>query len=120
MSELPIPLSNYLHLIRERKTPYYDVLRYVIADMEKYYVALEYPVDVIYTINPRQLQQRMEEKIPSNKLTTLNITRVILATVHGSKLRKDEDYYITKSSGGRRNYHIKLNPTVLAALRRNL
>src|SRR3972149_210060 len=117
MSELSIPLSNYLYLIHKRKSPYYDLLQYVIADMERHYVALEYPVDAIYTINPRQLLKEIGEKIPSDKLTTMNIARVILAAVYGSKLRKDEDYYVTKSSGGRRNYHIKLNQNVLSALR---
>jgi len=120
MSELPIPFSNYLYLIRKRKSPYYDLLRYLIADMERHYVTLEFPLETIYTINPRQLQKQIEEKIPSDKLTTMNIARVILAAIYGSKLRKDEDYYVTKSSGGRRNYHIKLNQNVLSALRSNL
>lgn len=120
MSELPIPFANYLYLIRKRKSPYYDLLRYVIADMERHYVTLEFPAEAIYTINLRQLQKEVAEKMPSDKLTTMNIARVILTALYGSKLRKDEDYYITKSSGGRRNYHIKLNSTVLSALQGNL
>src|SRR3990170_435891 len=106
MSELPVPLSNYLHLIRKKKSPYYDLLRYVIADMERRYVVLEYPMDVVYTINPRQLQKEIADKIQSEKLTPMNIVRVILAALHGSKLREDEDYYVTTSAGGRKNYHI--------------
>lgn len=117
MSEVPIPLSNYLHLIRKRKNPYYDLLRFIIADMERHYLELEYPRDVIYTINPRRLQKEMQKKIPSEKLTTINVARTLLAVLLGSKLRKGEDYYVTTSSGGRRNYHIKLNEAVLSTLR---
>lgn len=120
VSELPGPFANYLSLIQNRKRPYHDWLRYIIADMESYYASLEYPEGTIYTINPRQLLQKMKKKIPDDKLTTTNLIRVLIAALHGSKLREEEDYYITKSSGGRRNYHIKLNASVLSALQRHL
>lgn len=114
MSEIPIPFSNYVGLIRQRKSPYYELLQYVITDMERHYITLEYPSSVIYTINPRLMQKEVERKIQSDKLTTINITRVILAAIYASKLRKDEDYYVTTSSGGRKNYHIRLNSAVLS------
>jgi len=75
---------------------------------------------VIYTINPRRLKEEIEEKIPSDKLTTINISRTILALLYGSKLQKDEDYYITTSSGGRKNYHIKVNHNILSMFRMHL
>lgn len=120
MSDIPIPLSNYLNLIHKKKSPYYDLLRYIVADMERQYVALEYPVDMVYTINPRRLQKEAKAKIESEKLTTMNVARTILAILIGSRLKKGEDYYVTTSSGGRRNYHIRLNSAVLATLRSNL
>jgi hypothetical protein len=120
MSELPIPLSNYLQLIRKKRSPYYDLLQYVISDMERRYMALEYSGGDVYLINPRTLLKQVEEKIPSDKITTVNIGRVMLAALRGSNLRKGKDYYVTTSSSGRKNYHIKLNSAVLAALRSNL
>jgi len=38
MSEIykvPIPLSNYLDLIKKKRSPYYDLIQYLIADMER-------------------------------------------------------------------------------------
>jgi len=66
------------------------------------------------------LKNEIEEKIPSEKLTTINIARTVLALMYGSKLEKEEDYYVTTSSGGRKNYHIKVNRNVLSTLRMQL
>jgi hypothetical protein len=106
--EIPIPLSNYLRLIERKRSPYYDLVEYIIADMERQHKDRTHPA-TIYTINPRRLKEKVEETIPSEKLTTINISRTILALLYGSKLEKDEDYYVTTSSGGRKNYHIKVN-----------
>lgn len=117
--QIPIPLSNYLSLIRRRKSPYYDLILYILADMERKHRSGPNS-SIIYTINPRQLKEEIEEKIPSEKLTPINISRTILAFLYGSKLRKDEDYYVTTSSGGRKNYHIKVNQSILSALQTHL
>ncbi len=118
--QIPIPLINYLHLIEKKKSPYYDLVRYLISDMENKAKSGQLPHEVIYTINPRRLKEEIEEQIPSEKLTTINISRTILALLYGSKLQRDEDYYVTTSSGGRKNYHIKVNSTILSNLRMRL
>ncbi|UCE95433.1 MAG: hypothetical protein JSV51_06810 [Candidatus Bathyarchaeota archaeon] len=117
--QVPIPLINYLRLIERKKSPYYDLICYIISDMENRYARTPHDSD-IYTINPRRLKQEIEEKIPSKKLTTINISRTILALLYGSKLEKDEDYYVTTSSGGRKNYHIKVDHNILSTLRMHL
>ncbi len=123
MSEIyrvPIPLINYLNLIERKRSPYYDLICYLISDMEENYKHRHPHKSIIYTINPRLLKKEIEDEIPSKKLTTINISRTILALFYGSKLQKDEDYYITTSSGGRKNYHLKVNSNILSSLRMQL
>lgn len=121
LSEIPIPFLNYLYLIRDRKSPYYEVIEYILKEMETYYRrAGSNTTEVIYSINPRRLQREIEEKVKSEKLTTINISRTILALLYGSDLKKDKDYYVTTSSRGRRNYHIRVNAATLMTLRRLL
>ena len=117
--QIPIPLSNYLSLIEKKQSPYYDLILYILADIERTYKAAPHN-GVIYAINPRQLKEEVDRKIPSDKLTTINISRTILALLLGSKLQKDEDYYVTTSSGGRKNYHIKVTSAVLSSLQMHL
>ncbi|MGB9134868.1 MAG: hypothetical protein WCC63_04720 [Candidatus Bathyarchaeia archaeon] len=119
VQQIPIPLSNYLGLIERKQSPYYDLLLYILADLERTYKNAPQH-GTIYTINPRQFKEEVERKISSNKLTPINISRTVLALMYGSKLRKDEDYYVTTSSGGRKNYHIKVTPTVLSSLQMHL
>jgi hypothetical protein len=119
VQKIPIPLSNYLGLIERKQSPYYELLLYILADMER--TRKNAPYDgSIYTINPRQLKEEVERKISSDKLTPINISRTILALMYGSKLKKDEDYYVTTSSGGRKNYHIKVTRTVVSSLQMHL
>jgi hypothetical protein len=117
--QIPIPLSNYLNLIEKKQSPYYDLILYVLADIERTYKTAPRN-SVIYTINPRQLKEKVDRKISSDKLTTINISRTILALMLGSKLQKDEDYYVTTSSGGRKNYHIRVTSNVLSSLQMHL
>jgi len=118
--QIPIPLINYLNLIERKRSPYYDLIRYLISDIEENYKHRHPHNSIIYTINPRLLKKEIEDEIPSKKLTTINISRTILALFYGSKLQRDEDYYITTSSGGRKNYHIKVNSSILSLLRMQL
>ncbi len=117
--QIPIPLSNYLNLIERKKSPYYDLILYILSDMEKNYKKGHHN-SIVYSINPRRLKEEIEEEIPSEKLTSINISRTILALLYGSSLRKDEDYYVTTSSGGRKNYHIKVNRSILSTLQMHL
>lgn len=117
--EVPIPLANYLRLIERKRSPYYDLVEYLINDMERAHKKAPRQ-SIIYAINPRRLKEEIDEKIPDDKLTPINISRTVLAMLYGSKLEKDEDYYVTTSSGGRKNYHIKLNNSILSNLRMHL
>lgn len=112
-SDIPIPLVNYVELIRNRRSPYYDVVHHILNDMESRYRTTGQKSEVVYTINPRILQEEIEKKINDERLTTVNICRSILALLYGSKLSEEKDYYVTTTSGGRRNYHVKVNDRTL-------
>lgn len=117
---IPIPIINYLHLIERKESPYYDLILYIVSDMERNLKRADLNHGIIYTINPRQLKKEINEKIPAPKLTPINISRTILALLYGSELQKDDDYYVTTSSGGRKNYHIKITKSNLSLLRMHL
>ena len=116
-SEIPNPICNYVNLIKERRTPYYDVIKYILLEMEHHYLRAG-GSEIIYTINPRRLQEEIEDKVKSEKLTTVNISRTILALFYGTNLKRDEDFYVTTSSRGRKNYHVKLNSRTLNTFKR--
>jgi len=116
-SEIPNPICNYVNLIKERKTPYYDVIKHILLEMEHHYLKAG-KTEVIYSINPRRLQEEIEDLIKSEKLTSVNISRTILALFYGTNLKKDEDFYVTTSSRGRKNYHVKLNSQTLNTFKR--
>jgi len=117
--DIPIPLVNYVELIRRRKSPYYDIVQFLLRDMEIRYEKWQ-GSEVVYTINPRILQEEIERRVKDEKLTTVNVCRTILALLHGSKLREEKDFYVTTTSGGRRNYHVKVNTYTLSSLSRFL
>jgi hypothetical protein len=118
ISDIPIPLVNYIRLIKYHKSPYYDIVQHIMKDMEMHYKRTGHGFETIYTINPRVLQDEIEKKVESEKLTTVNICRTILALVYGSKLREEDDFYVTTTSRGRRNYHIKVNTHTLNSIHR--
>jgi len=111
--DIPIPLVNYINLIKYHKTPYYDIVQHILKDMEMHYERTGRGSETVYTINPRVLQDEIEKKVESEKLTTINICRTILALFYGSELREEDDFYVTTTSRGRRNYHIKVNTHTL-------
>jgi len=86
--------------------------------MEMHYERTGRGSETIYTINPRVLQDEIEKKAESEKLTTVNICRTILALFYGSDLREEDDFYVTTTSRGRRNYHIKVNTRTLKSIHR--
>jgi hypothetical protein len=118
--EIPIPLINYVELIRNRKSPYYDVVHFLLKDMEMRHIKTGGQSEVVYSINPRVLQEEIEQVIKNEKLTTVNVCRTILALLYGSKLSEDKDFYVTTTSGGRRNYHVKVNEHTLNSMQRFL
>jgi len=118
--EIPIPVVNYVHLIRSRKSPYYDIVEFLLKDMEMHYSKVGQGSEVVYTINPRMLQEEIEKRVKNEKLTTVNVCRTILALFYGSRLNEEKDFYVTTTSSGRRNYHIKVNNRTLNSMSRFL
>ncbi|MDH7564077.1 MAG: hypothetical protein QHH24_04240 [Candidatus Bathyarchaeota archaeon] len=117
VGNVPIPLVNYIYLIMNRKSPYYDIVQHLLREMETHYSRTGKDLSVIvYTINPRILQEEIEKRVKSEKLTTVNVCRTVLALLYASELREEKDFYITTTSGGRRNYHVKVNPRTLNML----
>lgn len=118
LSDIPIPLVSYISLIKYHKTPYYDIVQHILREMETHYERTGRGSETVYAINPRVLQDEIEKKVQSEKLTTVNICRTILALLYGSKLREEDDFYVTTTSRGRRNYHIKVNTRTLKSMHR--
>jgi hypothetical protein len=122
IGEIPLPLINYVNLIRSRKSPYFDVVQFLIKEMERHYLNAQKDgrSEITYTINPRVLTDEIELLVQSQakeKLTTVNVCRTIQAFCLTSKLKPEKDFYISTTSGGRKNYHIKVNQRTLNAFR---
>ena len=118
-NNIPIPLVNYVELIRNRKSPYYDIVQFLLKEMEMHHSRMGQSSEIVYTINPRVLQEEIEKGVKNEKLTTVNVCRTILALLYGSKL-EEEDFYATTTSGGRRNYHVRVNNRTLNSMSRFL
>lgn len=120
VSDVPVPLVNYIYLIKNRKRPYYEIVEFLMKDMEMRYYRSGRGSEVVYTINPRILQEEIEKKIEDDKLTTVNVCRTILAMLYGAELDQEKDFFVTTTSSGRRNYHIKVNNRTLSSMSRML
>ena len=120
VSDVPVPLVNYIYLIKNRKRPYYEIVEFLMKDMEMRYYRTGQGSEVVYTINPRILQGEIEKKLEDDKLTTVNVCRTILAMLYGAKLNEEKDFFVTTTSSGRRNYHIKINDRTLSSMSRML
>ena len=116
MSEIPVPLINYVHLIKERRSPYYDIVWHVMREMEMHYTSRGQGAEAVYTINPRVLQEQIEKKTRDERLTTVNVCRTILALLYGAQLNEEKDFFVTTTSSGRRNYHIKVSHRTLNSM----
>lgn len=116
MADIPVPLINYIHLIKERKSPYYEIVEHVMKEMEMRYTTSGQGSEGVYTINPRMLQEEIEKKIRDERLTTVNVCRTILALLYGAQLNEERDFFVTTTSSGRRNYHIKVSNRTLNSM----
>jgi hypothetical protein len=117
--DIPGPIANYVGLIRQRKPPYYDIVQYLLQEMDFHYKNSGAP-EVTYTINPRILQEEIEKRVKNEKLTTRNVCRTILAMLYEAKFEEDNQFWVTTTSSGRRNYHVKVNKGNLNSLSRIL
>jgi hypothetical protein len=119
-SGVPIPLVNYVELIRSRKSPYCDTVQFLLRDMETHYLRTGQGSETVYAVNPKILQEEVEKIINDDRLTTVNVCRTILALLYGSDLSEEKDFYVTTTSSGRRNCHIKVNNRTLTSMNRML
>jgi len=62
MNNIPIPLVNYVKLIRNRKSPYYDVVYFLFKEMEMHHNKMGQSSEVVYTINPR-IKKRLRREL---------------------------------------------------------
>jgi len=120
MLDIPVPIINYVHLIRSRKSPYYDIGEFVMGEMQARSLRTANCFDVVYMVNPRIVKQAIEKRVGGEKLSTVNICRTLLALLYGAKLDEEKDFFVTTTSGGRRNYHIKVNSRTLGLMSRML
>ena len=120
MSEIPVPIVNYVHLIRSRKSPYYDISEFLMTEMQAHSLRTANGAEIVYTVNPRIVKQEIEKRVGSEKLSTVNICRTVLAFLYGARLNEKKDFFVTTTSGGRRNYHIKVNSRTLNLMSRML
>jgi regulator of PEP synthase PpsR (kinase-PPPase family) len=116
---IPIPLVNYVNLIRERKSPYYEIVEFLMKDMEMHFYKTGQPF-VMYAITPSVIQGEIEKKVTDDKLTSVNVCRTVLALLQGAKLDEDKDYFVTTTTSGKRNYHVNVNPQTLTKMSRML
>jgi regulator of PEP synthase PpsR (kinase-PPPase family) len=114
--EIPVPLINYVQLIKQRRSPYYEIVEFLMREMEVRYKGTGQNSEVVFTVNPRILQEEIEERVRNEKLTTVNICRTILALLYGAQLDEEKDFFVTTTSSGRRNYHIKVNNRTLNSM----
>lgn len=115
---VPLPLFiNIMNRIKEKKSPHYDAVKYILDDMEIHLIKSGLPV-TIYAINPRLLEKEIEQKIESEKkLSVRGVSYLARSFLSYSPLKKDKDYWVSTTSGGKTNYHVKVDSNVLGILR---
>jgi len=114
LEEIPMPLKNYASLILNKKPPYYDIVKIIVKEMEYHYQRAGRS-ETIYTINPRRLADEIAQLVHrQGKLTPINVSRTVIAFCRVCKLKEDEDFWVTTTARGRRNYHFKVNQHLLS------
>jgi len=124
---VPLPVVNYVGLIKGRKPPYWDIVDFLIKDATRIYEK-NGRTETVYNINPRVLQDEIEKFVNDEKLTSINVCRTLLALGHGVKYCEDGnksmqekgDFWTTTTSSGRRNYHLRVNKRTMGCLPRLL
>ncbi len=110
------PVQIYLRLILAGRSPYVDVVKHVLEDLEIHMNQVGYVSDSIYTINLKRLQHDLEVK---NGLTMSphSIGRTLRAFFWKSGLREGEEFYVSKSGRLAARYHLRLTERTRTAFR---
>lgn len=110
------PIKIYLRLIVEGRSPYVDVVRHLLQDLETHINQTGYVSDSIYTINPKRLQQELEVR-NGLKMSPHSIGRTLRAFFWKTGLREGEEYYVSKSGRLAARYHLLLSDRTRTAFR---
>ena len=110
------PIKIYLRLIVEGRSPYVDVVRHLLQDLETHINQTGYVSDSIYTINLKRLQQELEVR-NGLKMSPHSIGRTLRAFFWKTGLREGEEYYVSKSGRLAARYHLLLSDRTRTAFR---
>jgi len=132
INKIPLPFRSYARLLIEKRSPYFDVVDFLLKEFEFHYKKAGQS-QIVYMINPRLLAKQVELLVEAKqdakqlepsvadeyreKLTSKNVCNTILAFFHicekKGKLKKGEDFYATTVTSGRKNYHVKIDGKTL-------
>lgn len=113
IDKIPIPIRNYAYNIRNRESPYYEIVEQIAKEMEKRWRTVNSAgveiTEVICTIDPVELTKQIAKKVASEKLTPKNTYRTLLAFFLMKGLKKGEDFYCQPVSHGHVKYRVWLS-----------
>ncbi len=110
------PVRIYLRLIVEGRSPYVDVVKHLLEDLETHMNQTGYVSDSVYTINLKRLQQELEVR-NGLKMSPHSIGRTLRAFFWKTGLREGEEYYVSKSGRLSARYHLLLTDRTRTAFR---
>jgi len=110
------PVRIYLRLIIEGRSPYVDVVKHVLEDLETHMNQVGYVSDSVYTINLKRLQQELEVS-DGLKMSSHSIGRTLRAFFWKTGLREGEEYSVSKSGRLAARYHLRLTERTRTAFR---
>ncbi len=110
------PVKIYLRLIVEGRSPYVDVVKHLLEDLETHMNQTGYVSDSVYTINLKRMQQELEVR-NGLKMSPHSIGRTLRAFFWKTGLREGEEYYVSKSGRLAARYHLLLTERTRTAFR---
>ncbi len=110
------PVKIYMRLIVEGRSPYVDVAKLLLEDLETRMNQTGHVSDSIYTINLKRLQQELEVR-NGLKMSSHSIGRTLRAFFWKTGLREGEEYYVSKSGRLAARYHLLLTKRTRTAFR---
>jgi len=113
MEELRKPFIQYVPLITQRTQPYHWVCVFLCRDMERKLYEVQRKLnhdEFIYSVNPREVGRKFN-------LSSITVSRVLRTFLYKSKLKENDDWYTTTSSGGVRNFKIRVTPSTIYSMK---
>lgn len=117
---IPSFLIDYAKLIILEKSPYSDIVKHIVKEMELHYQRAG-KSEVVCVITPQILVDELNAKVENQeKLTTHNVCLTIRAFCCLCGLKEGKDFFTTTRSHGRKNYHLKDSQKMLSSVARIL